>query len=69
MTEFTTLINISIDNFNTIKASVDLSSIKSNEEALRFVHSLMDEYKQIVLDNIHELTSVDGNNSEEELLG
>jgi hypothetical protein len=49
MTEEKTIFKISIDNLNQIHTSIDLSSIEDEEDALRFVHSLLDEHKEEVL--------------------
>lgn len=49
-----TIFNISINNQNEIISKIDLTSIIGEEEALRFVHSLLDEYKQEVLEKIRE---------------
>lgn len=50
MTEEKTIFKITIDNFNKIKSEIDLESLEGEEEALRFVHSILDEYRQLLID-------------------
>ncbi|MDD5649329.1 MAG: hypothetical protein PHF86_02780 [Candidatus Nanoarchaeia archaeon] len=55
MTEEKTIFKITIDNNNQFITSIDLSGIEHDEEALRFVHSFLDEYKDEVLQRIRSL--------------
>jgi hypothetical protein len=54
MIEDKTIFKISINNNNEIHSSIDLTSVIKEEEALRCIHSLLDEYKQEVLETIRE---------------
>ena len=49
-----TLIRISIDNSNTIRHEIEISTI-DKEEPLRIIHSILDEMKLFVVDQIQEL--------------
>ncbi|MDD5650016.1 MAG: hypothetical protein PHF86_06335 [Candidatus Nanoarchaeia archaeon] len=49
-----TIFSITLNNKNEIHSNIDLSSIEGEEDALRFIHSLLDEYKQEVLEKIRE---------------
>jgi hypothetical protein len=53
-----TLVQVSIDNCNKIRTSIDLTGIEDEEEALRIVHSILDEHRQNVLDRINEVKHV-----------
>jgi hypothetical protein len=53
-----TLIQISIDNKNNIRSSLDLTPIEHDEEALRITHSILDEHRQSVLDQINIIKAV-----------
>jgi len=55
MIETKTLFSITVDNKNCIRTFIDLSSIESEEEPLRIIHSLLEQYKNNVLDQIKEL--------------
>lgn len=50
-----TIFSITLNNKNEIRSNMDLSSILGEEDALRFIHSLLDEFKQDVLRKIREI--------------
>ncbi len=57
MHEGKTIFQITLDNTNKFKVYYDISGIEEEEEALRIIHSLLDEYKQATLDQITEIKS------------
>jgi hypothetical protein len=54
-----TLVRISISNDNKIKIESDFSGIENDEEALRFIHSIVDELRDNLLDHISEVKQIE----------
>ena len=59
-----TLIRISLSNDNKIRVKIDLSGIEEDEEALRFIHSILDELRENLLEQISTIKHVEEDNEE-----
>jgi len=67
MMEEKTLISITVNNANQIKTDIDLTSILDEEEPLRIVHSVLDQYRDIVLSCLSEIRTIDSAEDAEDI--
>jgi hypothetical protein len=50
-----TIIKISLDNFDKLKSSIDLSGIENDEQHLRFIHSIVEELRIFIINRLIQL--------------
>ena len=62
-----TIVRIALDNQNKFTSFYDLHGVEEDEQALRIVHSLLDELRDDVLKRICSITSEKHQSIEEDL--